>query len=95
MYTLRIIEETRENEKVPFDQVIENFEVGESYSIIKKGFSKEYDKEMAEWTDSTAESVTAILKCENGKTFHIVKNNEFRNYTYYIMTESGKTFEKL
>jgi len=95
MYTLRIIEETREDEKSPFEQVIENFELGSSYSIIRKGFSHEFDEIMKEWSGVLSENVIAILKAENGKEFHIIKNNELRNYAYFVMTDSGKTLERL
>ena len=95
MFTLRIIEEVRDNENAPFEQVIENFEIGISYSIIRKGFSKEFDEFMKEWSKDIDKNVIAVLKCENGQEFHIFKNNELMRYSYFIMTDSGKTFERL
>ena len=43
MYTLRIIEETRENEKDPFEQVIKNFELGNFYQIARRGCTSKFD----------------------------------------------------
>lgn len=95
MFTLRIIEEKRENENVPFEQVIENFEIGSSYSVVRKGFSREFDELMKKWSDMKNENVIAILSAENGMEFHIIKNDKLSNYQYFIMTENGKTFERL
>lgn len=95
MYTLRIIEETRENEKVPFESVIENFELGESYSHIKKGCSKEFEELLKDWPAEDQLNVESIICGNNGTTFFVCSNNINRNYSYFIMTESGKTFERL
>lgn len=96
MYTLRIIEETRENEKFPFEQVIENFELGNSYSRIKKGCSKEFDSIIKKnFPLESTEEVESIICGENEKVFFIYEITELRNNAYFIMTDSGKTLERL
>ena len=95
MYTLRIIEETRENENVPFEQVIENFELGNAYTKIEKGCSKEFDRIAKENAGGNTEDVRAVLCGENELIFFIMNNNKNMTYSYFIMTESGKTLERL
>ena len=95
MYTLRIIEETRYNENDAFEQVIENFELGKAYSRVNNG-TKEFDKIMMDlYPEWNKDEVLSIISGENEDEFFILKNNDFRQHTYFIMTESGKTFEKL
>jgi hypothetical protein len=96
MFTLRIIEETRENEQMPFEQVIENFSVGESYSILKKGSTKEFEEVMKRmYPEKKLAEVSALLCTETGREFFIEYNNPLRQYSYFVMTENGKTFERL
>jgi hypothetical protein len=96
MFVLRIIEETRENEQTPFHQVIENFELGNSYSILKKGITKEFDEVMKRiYPDKKTEDVSALLCTETGKEFFIENYNPLRQYSYFVMNENGKTFERL
>ena len=96
MYTLRIIEETRENENVAFEQVIENHELGSAYSKIEKGHSKEFHSIMRDsFPDESKADVKSLICGENEKVFFILENNSLRNNAYFIMTDSGKTFERL
>ena len=95
MYTLRIIEETRENEKAPFEQVIENFELGGSYTQIHKGCSNEFDRITKENQGGDTDGIRAVLCGENEKVFFIMKNSKNMVFSYFIMTDSGKTFERL
>ena len=96
MYSLRIIEETRESESVPFEQVIENFEIGSSYSILKKGATKEFDEIMeTEFLGSDVMPIESLLCTEHGRKFFIWTPTPLRNYSYFIMSENGKTFERL
>jgi len=95
MYTLRIIEETREDEKSPFEQVIENFELGGSYSIIKKGSSREFDEQLKDWPSEDKSQIESIVCGQSGVQFFIFIPTMKRNNTYFIMTDSGKTFERL
>lgn len=96
MYTLRIIEETRENETDPFEQVIENFELGNSYSRIRSR-TKEFNRIVEDLysEESDIDEIESIICAENEKIFFIEKNETNRVFSYFIMTDSGKTFEKL
>jgi hypothetical protein len=100
MFVLRIIEETRENESVPFNQVIENFEIGSSYSVIRKNDSDEFDSIMKkEYPDVNKADISALLcvqRCdEHGNIFFIYPRTPTKQFSYFIMTENGKTFERL
>lgn len=96
MYTLRIIEETRENENEAFDQVIENFELGSSYSRLKNGVTKEFDQVMQkDYPDTDKNTIESLICGENRDVYFVEKNTENRVFSYFIMTESGKTFERL
>ena len=62
MFTFRIIEETRENENEPFDQVISNHELGNAYSIFKKGSTSEFYKKMKDhFPEENKNEVEAIV----------------------------------
>jgi len=94
MYTLRIIEETRYDETMPFEQIIENFELGNSYTKIKNGV-REFDAIMDEYPEEPRDLIRYIICSDHGNEFFIMENSENMQYSYFIMTESGSTFEKL
>jgi len=104
MFTLRIIEETRENENAPFEQVIENHSLGKSYAKLKQGVTKEFDIEVERLKDELKEDwpktdvkndVDSLICGQNGEVFFIMKETPLKRYDYFIMTENGKTFERL
>ena len=96
MYTLRIIEEVRKSKDQPFEQVIENFEIGDAYTVIKKGSSSEYSDIVRRlFPEEDDSDVDKIVCGENRKTFFAYVKTDLRNHAYFIMTESGKTFERL
>ena len=96
MFTLRIIEETRQNEKAPFEQVIENFALGNSYSILKKGCTREFDEIMKRnYPERSSDDIRALLIAEMGREFWVENETELSNYSYFIMTDGGQTFERL
>lgn len=96
MFTLRIIEETRENENAPFEQVIENFGLGNSYAVLKKGNTSEFDATMKKnHPETSQDGIRALLCAENGLEFFICDEKPNMRYSYFIMTENGKTFERL
>lgn len=96
MYTLRIIEDTRKDKDDSFEQVVENFELGKSYAILKKGMTKEFDETMKDkHPEKGHDHIKALLCAENELLFFIYEETPNRNYTYFIMTESGQTFERL
>lgn len=104
MFTLRIIEETRENENAPYEQVVENHSLGKSYAKLKQGMTKEFDVEVENlkvelkeaWPEVDIKKEVDMLICgENGQQFFIMKDIPTKRHDYFIMSESGKTFEKL
>jgi len=98
MYSLRIIEKTRESVDDNFDYVTENFCIGISYSVVRadsKEFKRIMDAEYPDLKQSSKDKIRALLCCENGQTFFIGEKDSLREYEYFIMTERGNTFEKL
>ena len=98
MYSLRIIEKTRESVDDNFDYVTENFCIGTSYSVVRadsKEFKRIMDSEYPDLKQSSKDKIRALLCCENGQTFFIEEKDSLREYEYFIMTERGNTFEKL
>lgn len=101
MYTLRIIKETRDNVNVPFEQEIENFELGTNYCVLKKNRTSEFDRELKLLTGNEDINsvdfpwIRSILRSDNGLKFFIQNPTEISQYTYFVMTDNGKTFERL
>jgi len=99
MFILRIIEEIRRDVDQPFEQVITNYEVGKAYSVIKKGISKEFDAILESYPEAIKQDISAMLcvdkKYDENNVFFIMNPTEIKKYSYFIMTESGKTFERL
>ena len=96
MYTLRIVKCTRKDEDLPFDSVIENFELGDAYSIIQKNKTSEFSKIMREeFHSEDPVTIYSILCGSNGKRFFIECFTSLKEYNYFIMTDSVKTFERL
>ncbi len=95
MYTLRVIIEERSDEKKPFEQVIDNYALGNSYRIAKRGISKEFEEGIKEFPAESANDVKAVLFSEKEQTWFIMESGENIKYSYFIMTENGKTFERL
>lgn len=95
MYTLRVIIEERSDEKKPFEQVIDNYALGNSYRVAKKGVSKQFEDGLKEYPKESTEGVKAVLFSEKGETWFIMESSENVKYSYFIMTENGKTFDRL
>lgn len=95
MYNLRIIERVRKSEKESFQKVTENFELGSSYSKIVKDESDEFNELTKEWSDEDKVDVESIICGQNDTLYFIYTNNINRNHSYFIMSDSGQTFERL
>lgn len=96
MFVLRIIEEERKNTSAPFEQVIENFELGNAYTRLKKNSTSEFDEVMKHYYPETSkDDIDSIICGHNGLRFFIVCNTELKTNAYFIMTESGQTFERI
>lgn len=81
MYTLRIIEKNGQ---------ISNQSLGENYSVTYKATCRGHYEKIANGV-FTNERTYAIIVGNDGKTVFPLFNNK----KYFVMTESGKTFEKL
>ena len=95
MFALRVIFETRENTDSPFNQEIETYELGKSYSVLKRNSTRLFSDAIKRYCDIDDNSVRAIVCGDNGTEWFILNNSELTNATYYVMTDSGSTFEKL
>ena len=96
MFILRIVQEDRKARIAPFEQIIENFELGDAYTRLKKDCTSEFDELMSrEFPDFNKESIESIICGQNGYKFFIESDTEFKQRSYFIMTERGQTFERL
>lgn len=96
MFILRIIQEDRQDASSPFEQVIDNFELGSCYAVLKKGHTTEFDKIMkSEYPEASLGGIEGIICGQNDLKFFVEKNTALRERSYFVMTESGKTFEKV
>ena len=98
MYTLRVIKETRANNTMAFERVIENFELGSSYTVLEKNYTSEFSdlikkKHIPE--NRVGEKKKKIVCGGNENSFLLFENSENKQYFYFIMSDSGTTFEKL
>ena len=105
MFILRVIKEHRKSEKVPFEQTIDNYCIGNYYSVLKKGITKEFDLKYECLnndflnndclnTDIEKEA-GAIILGGNKDNFLVMKDTSLRRNSYFIMTEKGEVFEEI
>lgn len=96
MFILRKIEEVRDCEGMPFEQTITNFELGDSYKRLRKGTTREFSELLISKFPETNESeISSIIRGQNGWDIFVLNNEDNKKYSYFIMTDSGKTFERL
>lgn len=97
MFTLRIIEKTRTSKDFAFDEVVENFALGNSYSILIQGLTKEFNKIMEEKYAGVDRSIVKglLIRELDGDIFFIYNKDDLQEYTYYILTDGGKTFDRI
>jgi len=95
MYTLRIIEETRENEGVPFEQVIKNFELGNFYQIARRGCTSKFDELLKEQPEPLRNRIRMFIVGVGGNAMPILSKTETVQCEYFVMTGNGSTFERL
>ena len=95
MYTLRLIEEFKVDGKLPWQQSVSNFELGNGYTLFK-GFHPILLKARDGFEDvETKEKLLCLIHGENKREFNIWNSDEHTKRTYFIMTDSGQTFERL
>ena len=96
MFTLRVLEEKREDVKLPFESVVSNYELGSSYSVIKSGTEEFKRNLIGRYPDLIEDKrISSIICSDKGDILFIMKNNEYNEYTHYIMNENGGTFERI
>ena len=96
MFALRIVQESRKTADAPFEQAIENFELGKSYAVLTKGKTKEFEERIAEkHTGTDTSGIYGIVCGENGWDFFLCDPTELKENTYFVMADSGKTYERL
>lgn len=95
MYTLRIIKEFKFSEKDPWQQEIENIELGCSYSLFK-GFHPMILKAQDQFKEvDVKEKIMAVIHSGNKDEINIWKSDEHTHRSYFVLTENGSTFEKI
>ena len=95
MYTLRIIEETREDESKPFEQVIKNFELGNFYQIARRGCTSKFDELLVEQPEHLRNRIRMFIVGAGCNAMPILSKTEFVQCEYFVMTGNGSTFERL
>lgn len=108
MYTLRVIEEKRDDKCSPFDSETHNFYLGAHYSVYRRGLSRAFERFLA--NNSKAKKVLDESSCadaplndvrgivlaeEGGNVIHLLDDSENIKRNYYIVMESGRTFERI
>jgi len=95
MYSLRIIEETRKDEKSPFGSIPTTYNIGEFYSVLKKGSTGKFEEKFKEYPEWDIKSVRGIVIGSNKMELFLMEDLPNEKTTYYIMTDSGSTLERL
>ena len=81
MFILRMIDENR---------IARNYELSDNYSVVSKLLHPKEFEDSCDMFQVTPEGCDGIVCDEDGKFYVLHKDTH-----YYIMTESGKTFERL
>ena len=81
MFILRMIDE---------GQIARNYELGDNYSVMSKFYNPKEFQDFCDLHQVIPELADGIISDEDGKFFTLHKSTH-----YYVMTESGKTFERL
>lgn len=81
MFILRMIDENR---------MTRNYELSDNYSVVSKIYNPKEFQDFCDMHQVMPEFCDGIISDENGKFFPLDKDTH-----YYVMTESGKTFERL
>lgn len=82
MFILREIDE---------DYSQRNYWVGNNYTVAIKDLHPKLFKTICETIGTSTDAIEGIVATEDGEWWPLHSNG----YHYYIMTESGKTFEKI
>lgn len=96
MFALRVIKEFRSDKESPYEQEITNIALGTFYINVSRESTNKFN-ELLEQIQRQKESkeIRMIITGQNNVNLLIRENTENIRYTYFIMTDSGTTFEKL
>ena len=81
MFILRMIDK---------DRMTRNYELSDNYSVVSKLSNPKEFQDFCDMHDVLPDIYDGIISDEDGKFFPLDKGTH-----YYVMTESGKTFERL
>ena len=81
MFILRMIDENR---------MTRNYELSDNYSVVSKLSNPKEFQDFCDMHDVLPDLFDGIVSDEDGKFYVLHKDTH-----YYVMTESGKTFERL
>ena len=96
MFALRLMISEMSEDSSRSEESIENHELGDAYCLFRRG-TKLFNEILnsKEYGDYDKSRITQIVRGDNGVEFFIEENTKKRQISYFIMSESGKTFEKL
>lgn len=96
MFILRTIEETREDEKAQWSQFVSNLELGNCYTVHYPESKFFIPLLQSEFPDEDIKNVRAIITPGSStQLLLLTMNTETLRHEYFIMTDSGRTFERL
>lgn len=81
MFILRMVDENR---------ISRNYELSDNYSVVSKLLNPKEFEDFCDMHRVMPEGCDGIVFDEDGKFYVLHKDTH-----YYVMTESGKTFERL
>lgn len=98
MYTLRMIRKKLDKELHELSRGETNINLGNSYSVIKNTNADEFFNQVKEdYPDIDTQKVRVIVNDENNFAWFLDFIQPKTEYVeeFFIMTENGKTFERL
>lgn len=95
MIYLRIVEKTRKNESAPFISIANTAELGITYSNIPKEHEMFDEIVKKEYPDISTDNVRELICGENGTIWFLEEDSDNCKYSYFIMSDTGKTVERL
>lgn len=81
MFILRMVDENR---------ISKNYELSDNYSVVSKLYNHKEFEDFCDMHQVMPDGCDGIISDEDGKFYVLHKDTH-----YYVMTESGKTFERL
>jgi|WetSurMetagenome_2_1015567.scaffolds.fasta_scaffold315630_1 hypothetical protein len=96
MYTLRIIERSRKSIEDDFDEATDNYSLGDAYSVLLKGKTREFKEQLDhQYPGMPIDHIIGLVAADTGDIWFIEEDTDLVTRRYFIMTDSGQTFERL